>query len=318
VKFPISTRTAVAALLVSASALCACAQTPQKAADTTTATSMNASPARRMTIGSGDLLSIAVFDTPELSGQIRVDENGDASFPLIGNLHVAGLSTTDAQNLIAKRLAQGDFVKEPQVTVLISEYATQGITVMGEVMKPGIYPAIGGKRLFDMISLASGLTPLAGTTVTVTHREHPDQPVTLPLRDANGDISTSNVELQPGDTVIVQRAGIVYVLGDVGKPGGFVMDREHVTVLEAIALAQGTTKTSSLNKARLIRKSPSGIEQTKLPLKSILSAKAADPELQPGDIVYVPGSLPKNAMQMGVQGILSSAIGASIYVASGR
>ncbi len=266
-------------------------------------------------IVAGDLLNVVVFDTPELSGQVRVGEKGVAVLPLIGAVELNGLAPEQAQQVIAQRLRDGRFVKDPQVTVIVSEYASQAVTVIGEVAKPGAYPLVAGNRLFDILSQASGLSPVAGTRVKIIHRDQMDKPVQLAVRDAKGQISDSNVELLPGDTVIVERAGVIYVLGDVAKPGGYVMDHEQITVLEAIALAQGTTKTSSLNKARLLRRTASGVEQSKLPLKSILNAKVLDPILQAGDIVYVPGSLPKNAMQMGLQGILSSAAGSAIYAA---
>src|SRR6266567_5482679 len=121
-------------------------------------------------IGAGDLIEVAVFDTPELSGKFRVSENGEASFPLIGILHVSELSTTEVEREIRKRLITGKFVLDPQVSVLIDEYSTQGITVLGEVQKPGVIPPMGGRSLYDVISLAGGLSPLAGMTATVSHR----------------------------------------------------------------------------------------------------------------------------------------------------
>jgi len=265
-----------------------------------------------MRIGAGDLLSVGVFDTPELSGNFRVDENGVTSFPLIGTVHLAGLSTEQAQQLIQSKLVEGNFVKHPQVTVLITEYATQGITILGEVKTPGVYPALGGKHLFDLIAMASGLTPTAGNLVTVTHRYHPSNPITVPLRSSNGEL-TSNIALQPGDTVVVQRAGIVYVLGDVGRPGGFVIDSDYMTVVQALALAQGAATTASLNKAKLLRRTASGVKEIPLPLKAILQSKIPDQVVQAGDIIFVPSSAAKSIIHGGFQGILQSALVATIY-----
>lgn len=264
-------------------------------------------------IGPGDLLEIAVFDTPELSGKLRVSEKGGVTLPLIGELQLAGLTTSQAETLVRNQLVDGDFLKDPQVSVLIDEYATQGVSVMGEVQKPGIYPMLGAKRLFDVISMASGLTPTAGTVVTITHRETPQQPQTLAFRDATGEVATANVELAPGDTVVVQRAGIVYVIGDVGKPGGFVIDRDQLTVMQSLALAMGVNRTASLKGARLIHRTSQGAQETPLRLDQIMSAKAPDVEVKPGDIVFVPTSAAKSAFKRSLDAIVQTAVGVTIY-----
>lgn len=264
-------------------------------------------------IGAGDMLDVSVFDTPELSGKVRVNEQGDASFPLIGSLHVAGMTAERAERAIERGLVAGDYVKEPQVSVLIAEYATQGITIMGEVNKPGIYPALGGKTLFDLISMASGLTPTAGDVAKITHRGQLDKPTTVALRDPNGAMSSNNVELAPGDTVVIGRAGIVYVIGEVGKPGGFVIDSDHMTVLQALALAQGVKPTAALGNARIMRRTAQGVREEPLALKKILAAKAADPEVEPGDIVFVPGSASKSALKRGTEAALGVVTGMAVY-----
>src|SRR5580692_4291010 len=114
-------------------------------------------------IGAGDLVELSVFDTPELSGKLRVSNSGYVILPLVGSIHVAGMKAGDVQNLIRQKFMDGGFLKDPQVTVFVAEYATQGVSVLGEVKAPGIYPAFGAHNLMDYISLAGGLTPLAGT-----------------------------------------------------------------------------------------------------------------------------------------------------------
>lgn len=265
-------------------------------------------------IGVGDLIEVGVFDTPELSGQLRVDPNGNVTMPLVGSIHVVGMRTDEAQKLIQQKLVSADLVKEPQVSVFIRDYATQGVSVWGEVKSPGVYQVLGNRRVSDLISMAQGVTPAAGFWATVTRRNDSNNPMRIDLRAAaNTPGQGSSYELQPGDTLQVERAGIVYVLGDVSKPGGFVMDHDNVTVLQALAFALGPTKTAALGGARLLRKTPNGFEQSPLPLKAILKAKNSDPILRADDIIYVPSSVTKTAMSMGLQGILSSAAGAAIY-----
>jgi polysaccharide biosynthesis/export protein len=264
-------------------------------------------------IGVGDLIEIGVFDTPEMSGQLRVDPKGNVTMPLLGSVHVAGMRTDEAQKLFQQKLVLADLVKEPQVSVFIREYATQGVSVWGEVKSPGVYPVLGNRRISDLISMAQGTTAAAGFWATVTRRDDPNKPMHVDLRAADNPGQGSSYELQPGDTLQVERAGIVYVLGDVSKPGGFVMDHDNVTVLQALAFALGPTRTASLGKARLLRKTPNGFEQQALPLKDILTAKKDDPLLRADDIIYVPSSTAKTTMQYGLQGVLSSAASAAIY-----
>lgn len=269
---------------------------------------------RVIRIGTGDLLEISVFGMPELARTARVSSSGSIYLPFIDSVEVAGLTPEQAQELIAKKYTEGNFLRNPQVSVFVKEYATQGIAVMGEVAKPGIYPLLGAVHLFDAISAAGGTTPRAGTKVTILHRGRPQEPESVALGDAAGRASQSNVPLLPGDTVIVNKAGIVYVVGDVNKPGGFVMENaENLTAMQAVALAQGTTRTAALNKSRLIRKGPNGFQELPVPLAKIFAAQAPDVKLQAEDILFIPGSAAKSAAKRGIEAILQTVSGVAIY-----
>lgn len=248
-------------------------------------------------LGSGDLVEVGVYDVPELSSKARVDSNGDLYLPLIDYVHVAGLTVNEAQGVIEKRLNDGGFVKGPHVTIFVDEYASQGVSTLGEVARPGVYPIPGKEQLLDLISAAGGLTDKAGHVVTVTHRDQPDKPITVELTKNLSDDPASNIEITPGDTVVVHKADVVYVVGDVARPSGLLIDRGNLTVLQAIALAGGTTATSRPNGTRIIHKSPSGITETPVPLKKILQARAADMPMQPDDILFVPSSVFKTAFR---------------------
>jgi polysaccharide export outer membrane protein len=151
----------------------------------------------------------------------------------------------------------------------------------------------GQQRLFDLISAAGGFTEKAGRSIQVTHRDQPDQPITVPLSRNVTDNPESNIPILPGDTIIVRKADLVYVVGDVGRPSGFLMDSGHLTVLQAIALAGGTTRTANLGAARIIHRGPSGPSETPVELKKILRAKAPDLTMQADDILFVPTSTAK-------------------------
>jgi polysaccharide export outer membrane protein len=232
----------------------------------------------------------------------------------VGTVHLAGLSSGAAQDLIAKKLKDGGFFAQPQVSVFSKEYATQGVSVLGEVLKPGVYPLLGSRRLFDVLSLAGGTSPKAGRVVSITHREHPESPRSVSLsNDANESVK-SNIEVFPGDTVLVSRAGVVYVVGDVHKPSGVVMDNgSDMTVLQAIAMAEGTNPTAKLNKAKLIRRTPAGPQELPLQLQDMLSSKAPDIHLQAEDIIFVPNSVAKSATKRTLEAIIQSATGLAIY-----
>jgi len=267
-----------------------------------------------LTIGGGDLLKVSVFGAPESDQEVRVDQDGNLSLNFIGSVHVAGLTANAAQDLIAKKLVAGGFYAQPQVSIFVKEYATQGISVMGEVQHPGVYPILGARRLFDVISLAGGTGPKAGRVVSISHRDHPESPRSVMLSNDAMESARSNIEVFPGDTVVVSRAGVVYVVGDVHKPSGVIMDNgTDMTVLQAIAMAEGTNPTAKLNNAKLIRTTATGRQELPLALKDMLSSKVPDMRLQAEDIIFVPTSAAKSAGKRTLEAIIQSATGLAVY-----
>src|SRR5882724_11927106 len=166
-------------------------------------------------LGAGDLIELSVYGVPDLNTKARVGNGGDVYLPLIDYVHVADLTVDEAQELIQKRLEDGGFLRNPHVSIFVNESTSQAVNLMGEVARPGTYPLIGERHLFDLISSAGGLTEKAGRNVTIIHRQNPDQKVELHLPSNLAEDTVSNVEIAPGDTILVSRAGIVYVVGDV-------------------------------------------------------------------------------------------------------
>ena len=200
-------------------------------------------------------------------------------------------------------------MKDPHVTVFITEYATQGVTVAGEVKSPGIYPLLGSHGLVDILTAAGGVTGTAGRMVSVTHKSDPAHPEMIRLASKPGEI-IANVDIQPGDTVVVSKAGVCYVVGDVAKAGGFLIEgNDRLTVLEIMALAGGTTRTSAKDKARLIRKTPNGREEMPIPLKAMMNGKVKDMAVEDGDILFVPSSAGKNVLYRGTDSAVAIATG---------
>jgi polysaccharide export outer membrane protein len=263
-------------------------------------------------IGIGDLLDIAVFDAPELSGKVRVDNQGLILLPLLDPIKVQGLSIQEAQNEVAAQLVKADLMKTPQVSINVAEYGIQGIAVLGEVKRPGLYAPLG-RRLLEVLSMAEGLLPTASRTVVITHYNNPDQPIHVTLSD-DAQSDTTNPVLMPGDTVVVPKTELAFVIGEVSRPGGFPFDNGKMTVLQAVALAGGPTHTAKLQEAKIIRKNDSGVQEIPLPLNKILATREADAALQPGDIIYVPNSLAKAAAGRSLNAIVSAATSAMLFL----
>jgi polysaccharide export outer membrane protein len=271
---------------------------------------------QKIVISTGDVLSVQVFDTPELSADsARVSQAGQVNLPVLGLIRVSGLNPVQAAVRIESQLRSRGLMIDPHVTVSVTEYASQVATVLGEVKAPGVYPVFGSRRLLDVIALAGGLSPSAGKVVTIAHRDDPGHPVKIRLvKNAQSLGAQQNPVILPDDTIEVGKAGIVYILGAVNKPGGFLIDNnEHISLLEALVLAGGWDKTAALSKAVLIRKVPQGHEQLTLDLKHVLKGHQADVRVENGDILYVPTSLGKTLAYRGLEAVIAAAQSAVVY-----
>jgi polysaccharide export outer membrane protein len=263
-------------------------------------------------LGAGDLIEVSVYNVPELSTKARVSNSGDVYLPLIDYVHVGDLTLEEAQTLIAKRLLDGGFVRSPHVTIFVDESSSQGVTVLGEVSKPGIYPNLGDHKLYEIVSEAGGFTQSAAKRVSIIRRNQP-QPLNVTLPKNLADDLSSNVDIMPGDTINVPRAPVIYVVGDVGRPSGLLVDNGSLTVLQALALAGGTNRTAKMGGVRIIRKGPTGMTETQVPLKKMLEAKAPDIQLQADDILFIPVSGGRLMAARTLEAAMSMATSVSIY-----
>jgi polysaccharide export outer membrane protein len=202
----------------------------------------------------------------------------------------------------------------PQVTVLVKEFATRSVSVSGEVQHPGVYPMLTTKSILDVVALAGGWTNLADSRVTIKHRSGQEEQITVRLKGDDAEEALAhNVLVYPGDLVVVPRAGLVYVLGDVGRPGGFVMqDNGSITLVQALAQAGGANHTAAVNSAVLLHKTETGYSREKVKLDELVRGKVPDEMMRPNDILFVPGSKLKIFAENS-QSIVSSVVGASVY-----
>jgi len=275
-------------------------------------------PARSETllIGPGDLLHVQVADTPEMDQHPRVTDAGEVPIEGAGNVRVAGLTPADAAITIQSRLIAAHYMKHPVVSVTIEQYATQTVSVLGEVKAPGAYPIGTARSILDVLALAGGLNGAADRNILIERHGDPASLVHYNYsNDADQAIGTQ-VPVNPGDTVIVPKAGIIYILGDVNHPGGYAMtnNESKMTMLQALALAGGLTKTAKQGRARLIRKDNNGSYADRtISVGELQEGKIPDIAMQPGDVLYVPFSFGRNIAVFGASSIAASATSAVVY-----
>jgi polysaccharide export outer membrane protein len=306
-------------------------------------------------LGPDDLLMISVFEAPEMNATVRISSGGEISLQLLGPMHAAGLTPQELESVVQARLRQS-YMKDPHVGVFVQELQSHSVSVVGAVKAPGVFQIRGTKTVIEVLSMAQGLADDAGDTVLVMHTAASSEAADFPDRHAakprtvifpaayellgqpdgpkprqNSNLGTEEIDLKkllesadsaanvpvgPGDIVKVPRAGIVYVVGEVQKPGGFVLqNNERISVLQAVALAQGFTHTSAIRQARIIRTDSVTGKRTEIPanLAKILAGKAPDTFLQPKDTVFVPNSAAKSVLYRGSTAALQTATGVAIY-----
>ena len=267
-------------------------------------------------IGSGDLIEAGVYDSPDLSGRFRVDEKGDIAVPLLGPVHVEGQTAEEAGKTIEKRFVDADILKpsSARVIVFIAEYATQGITVSGEVKSGGLQPALGVRMFNDVMIAAGGVTPLASSRVIVTRKSDPDHPIAVEYNPEALTPVIPRIQIFPGDAITVPRAGIVYVLGNVMRSGGYILDgRRPLSVETAMALAGGGGHAAALGRVHIVRTLEGGRkEDIVVAVDRIYKGKAPDVVLKDGDILYVPTSTGRLAAEQAISSALS--IGTNVVV----
>lgn len=232
-------------------------------------------------IGAGDLLKISVFGSPDLSTEARVAESGSITCALIGSVPVAGLSTTQIEQLLARRYVDGGFLKQPQISVLVSEYVSQMVSVLGHVTKPGQYSLRASGHVLDLIAQAGGLAAAsAGDRASLTRADGTKAEIDLD-KLLDGDPS-QNLAVVGGDRLYIPKAAEFYVYGQVQKPGVYKLDR-NMTVSRAISASGGLTARGTERRAVVKRRGPDGKEKE-------YSAKGTD-LLQPDDILFIKESL---------------------------
>jgi polysaccharide export outer membrane protein len=264
-------------------------------------------------LGPGDQIEITVFDVPELSQRVRVNGSGKITLALIGEVDVNGMTTESLRSWIADELVKRSLVRKPEVSVFVTSFAGQLVSILGEVNRPGAYPLLRSHRLQDLIAVAGGPSARAGNLVTITRADGKEQ---IQVSLDGKDETVNNPEIFPGDRISISQTGIVYVLGEVGRPGGFLIDRHNtVTVLQALALAEGIQSSASIKKATLFRKDGTGSQQIAVNVSKILKSESPDIPVREGDILYIYGSLTRGMGRTALTTLMNAASTAAVYAA---
>ncbi len=282
-------------------------------------------------LGPDDEVSIRVIESEEISEEpFRIDPGGDISLPLVGRVRASGRTPQKLETELTERLRA--FIHEPQVLVRVTQFRSQPVSVIGAVNKPGIHQLEGHKSLIEILSLAGGLRQDAGHTVKITRRREWGP---IPLESATDDPSgrfhiaevsleavmearnpEENVLIMPNDVISVPRAEMIYVIGGVERSGGFVLhEKENITVLQALALAGGLTRTAAKKNAKILRPAEGNAERTEIPinLKDIMAGRSEDVVLERDEILFVPHSGGKRAAQRGVEASIAMVTGLVIW-----
>jgi polysaccharide export outer membrane protein len=282
-------------------------------------------------LGPEDQLVIRVLDIEEVPDKpFRVDMRGNLNLPVVGRVHAGGLTVEQLEASLADRF--GAVLQQPTVTIFITEFRSQPVSVLGSVRTPGVHQIRGTRSLFEVLSLAGGLNPDAGSSIRITRRKSAG-PIPLPTAqdDSSGEFQVAqvsvksvmearnpqeNIAVLPNDIVSVPKADLVYVIGAVRKSGGFVLsEKERVSVLQALSLAEGLERASAPQDARILRPVPDSESRQEIPvnLKDILAGRSGDVSLLANDILFVPTSVARNAFIRGMEAAIQIGTGVAIY-----
>jgi polysaccharide export outer membrane protein len=239
-------------------------------------------------ITAGEMVHINVFDAPDFSLITRVSDSGDVPYPILGSFHIAGLNSIAAATSLAKVLKDRNLMVDPEVTVTVDSSDT-GITIMGEVHSPGIYPPPGKHHLSDLLATAGGLTANTGRLIEITNDRDPGKKQYVPWDPTMHNTENFDLPVSPGDRVLVRACGIAYVGGNVVKAGAYSLcGSPQMTLSEVMALAGGVAPNSATDKTYLVRAQPDGtkvVEQ--IDVKKVLASRVSDPIVHEDDIIYV-------------------------------
>jgi polysaccharide export outer membrane protein len=282
-------------------------------------------------LGSDDLISVHASEADEIGDKpVRIDGSGFIRLPLAGRIKAAGFTSEQLEDEISDRLKP--YIKDPQATVSVLEFHSQRVSVLGSVKSPGIHQLEGHRTVVEVLALAGGLADDSGTTLKITRRiEHGRIPLPSAVDDPTGQFSVADINLKeiinaknpaqniliaPDDVISVPRAQMVYVIGTVPHPGGYVLGEDaSFSILKVVSLAGGIDRGAAPQNARILRRMSGDANRQDIPinLKAIMAGQSSDVPLQPEDILFIPASGAKTAIGRTAEAILQIGTGIAIY-----
>lgn len=289
--------------------------------------SADSNAAEEYKIGPDDVLSVLVSDAPEFGGKLRVSNAGLVEIAgLATAIPAEGKTTQELSLAIRKALIDAKQLRDPRVSVFIDEYHGRTITVLGAVTKPAVYSLQRRTTVLDALSMAGGALPNAGGTVTIVRGRASAETTGTAVgsvqiinmsRLVKGEDLSANVEVKNEDVISVSAAQVVYVVGAVTKPGGFVMSNpsEGISVVQAVALAEGFRSVAATHRGLIVRQSTSEHARQEIPVDvaQMMAGKGTDVVLAPNDILYIPESGSKKALKTMGEVAMAAANGLAIY-----
>lgn len=282
-------------------------------------------------LGADDLIVIRALEADEINDKpVRIDMSGNIRLPLIGRVHAGGLTIEQLENELTDRLK--NYVKQPQLSVSVNEFRSQPFSVIGSVGVPGVHQLQGRKTLIEVISIAGGLKEDAGPIIKITRQmKWGKVPAPGATEDPTGQTSTANINvrglmeaknpqdnilIRPDDVITVPRADIVYVIGEVNKPGGYTLrERESMSVLQALSMAGGATRSAGKTRAKILRPGQADKERIEIAVdvKKVMNGTANDVRLLPDDILVLPTNESRFAAVRAAEAALTLGTGLVLY-----
>jgi polysaccharide export outer membrane protein len=277
-------------------------------------------PGQDYRIGTDDLVEVTVFEIPELNATTRVSAGGVVSMPLIGPVTAAGLTPQEVARTIENALKK-NYINDPHVTVFVREYASQPVSVIGAVKVPGIYQIKGQKRLLDMLAMAQGLDQTTvGSSIQVIRRKTDGSEDTDTILVGTEDLFQNgrtelNVVIQAGDVINVLQSGSIFVIGEVLRPGEFVLRQgKPVTAVQAVALASGFNKEAKKKDCMIIRLHRDGTkEEIPVDIEKILNGSNGDVALLTNDILFVPATKVRTGINRALETTIATLAARIVY-----
>jgi polysaccharide export outer membrane protein len=282
---------------------------------------MSPRPVATEVLGRGDEISLTDTEDEELKGMVlQVATDGTVGLPYLGRIPAAGMTVLEFERALNEKFRR--FVKDPHITVTSVQFRSRPVSILGAVNNPGVYQMSGPRNLVEMLSVAGGLRPDAGSWLVVTRKDAATADLTAGVTEMRVEITPllegknlpSNVTILPNDVISVAKSDLIYVMGDVRKPGGFVLgNRSQLSLIKALSMAEGLQGTAAPQRAFVMRESSGKRVEVAVDVKKILEGKGDDLMLNAEDVLFIPTSTQKRVALRVLEAAIQTGTGIAIW-----